>query len=946
VNAVAAMAAAGLLLLTPLVVAGVRRRTLLTMATRNVRRRRAEAALVVAGAMLGTAIITSSLVVGDMIHASYADAARTGLGPVDLTLTSGDDTALDAAAEALAAARIPEVDGLLQVTASSVALAAPGTDAAVPQVHVVELDPGAGRALGHDPDITGLADVDGLAKGQIVLNAATAEELGVGPGADLRLHAYGAEVPAVVRAVVPEVGLAGYGGALLPEGTLAELAGRGSATGLRPEPRLLVSASGGVFDTEASSEVAARAIRGVLGDLPVAVETTKADLLEAAEREASGLGEIFTVFGTFSVLAGVLLLVNLFVMLAEERKTELGVLRAVGFTRRLLVRSFAIEGALYAIAASMVGAVAGIGIGWVVASIAAPIFAPDQGTRFPLVVEPGSLALGAGAGLVISLLTIWATSLRIARLNIVRAIRDLPEPRTPRGRTRSLLLGGVGVLLGAAIAVAGYLGDAAIPLLVGVPLALFSAAPLLRRLLPERLAQLAVAGAVLAWGLSAYALFDDIVGTDDMGVLVVQGIVLTAGAVTLAAGLDRTWSGLAQAVLRGGRGLAARLGLAYPLARRFRTAMLLGMFSLVIFTMTILSAVTAVMERNTDATVAQVGGGFDVVLDVNPTTPLDVAALEARDEVSAVAGVQRGAARFGTTQLDEPRTGPVSGFDGALVREGPPALTARGDAYATDADAYRAVLQDPTLAIVPEDFLVGGVEGGVIGVGDRLTVAGPAGGEPRELTVVGLTGPDLTGSGAWLSTDLVGTVLGGEHALSRSYIALIDGADVTRVAADLNARLLEDGADARPVTAIAAGVLGALTGFIGLLRGFLGLGLLVGIAGLGVVMVRAVRERRHEIGMLRAMGFPARLVRAAMLWEAGLIAAQGTAIGAALGLFTARQMLASSDSFGDAGASLVIPWVELLVLLALPFAASLAAAAGPAWRAAAIRPAVALRTAD
>jgi putative ABC transport system permease protein len=131
-----------------------------------------------------------------------------------------------------------------------------------------------------------------------------------------------------------------------------------------------------------------------------------------------------------------------------------------------------------------------------------------------------------------------------------------------------------------------------------------------------------------------------------------------------------------------------------------------------------------------------------------------------------------------------------------------------------------------------------------------------------------------------------------------------------------------------------------------LLQGFLGLGLLVGIAGLGVVMVRAVRERRHEIGMLRAMGFRTGIVRAAMLSEAGLIAVQGTVIGAALGLITTRQLLLGSDSFGDAGMPFIVPWGGLILILALPLAASLAATAWPASRAAAIRPAVALRTAD
>jgi len=43
--------------------------------------------------------------------------------------------------------------------------------------------------------------------------------------------------------------------------------------------------------------------------------------------------------GAFAILAGVLLIVNIFVMLAEERKPEMGIARAVGFLRRDLLTS-------------------------------------------------------------------------------------------------------------------------------------------------------------------------------------------------------------------------------------------------------------------------------------------------------------------------------------------------------------------------------------------------------------------------------------------------------------------------------------------------------------------------------------------------------------------------------------------------------------------------------
>lgn len=98
--------------------------------------------------------------------------------------------------------------------------------------------------------------------------------------------------------------------------------------------------------------------------------------------------------------------------------------------------------------------------------------------------------------------------------------------------------------------------------------------------------------------------------------------------------------------------------------------------------------------------------------------------------------------------------------------------------------------------------------------------------------------------------------------------------------------------------------------------------------------------------MLRAMGFQTGLVRSAFLSEAGVIAMQGTAIGAVFGMLTARQVFQSTDVFGDAMTGFVIPWAGLIVIVVVPLLAALAATAWPASRAAAIRPAVALRVAD
>ena len=948
-NVIVVLGTVALLLLLPLIVAALRQRTLFTMAIRNISRRRAEAILVVAGALLGTAIITSSLVVGDVIEASFADRARTEYGPVDITVTASRQADIGKVMAQAQATDIQAIDGLLATTTSTGTLEAPGHDAAVPQVRIVEFDLSAAREFGSDPQITGLAETDVLASGEVLLNSRIAGELEVAAGEPVILHAYGSRVELVVSDVLDEVGLAGYGGAIVSPGTIEDLFASTTLVAAAPRDQLLVSLDGGVLDTRGLSDSAVADLDAAFASLPgVEIEASKAAVLDNAESQGAGLSKLFSTLGAFSVLAGILLLINLFVMLAEERKTELGMLRAVGYTRRRLTRLFAVEGAVYAIAASALGAVAGIGIGWLVALVAGSIFgSTEQGSGTPIVIKPLSLAIGASTGLVISLVTIWVTSIRIARLNIIRAIKDLPEPKVVQTRKRTLALAALGVVLGAGISTAGYASESAISLMVGIPIAAFSAAPLLRKLLPERLARQLAAGTVLAWGLGVDPMFPEIMGDAEIIVFVLRGVVLTAGAVSLAVSLDRVWTFAIELLSRGGRGLAPRLGLAYPLARRFRTSMLLGMFSLVIFTVTILTSFSASFGNATGQTVDKIAANYDIVLDSNPANPIDVGALVARDDVAAVAGLSQDVANFEAPHLEAPRSGPITGFDADLLAQGTPGLFARDASYGNDAEVYQAVLDDPSLAIVPENFLVAGVDEAVFATGDKFTVIEPGSGKPHELTIAALGETDWLNNGALVSRELATTLFGVENVVTRSYVAVTDDAIADAVASALNSDFLVHGADARTFTEIGTEGQGQLMGFLAIMQGFLGFGLLVGIAGLGVVMVRAVRERRKEIGMLRAMGFQKGLVRTAMLSEAGLIALQGTLIGAVLGLITTKQLLmGTNESFGDEPVAFVVPWIGLSLILALPLVASLAATLGPASRAANIPPAVALRAAD
>ncbi|MFM8419756.1 MAG: FtsX-like permease family protein [Verrucomicrobiota bacterium] len=89
-----------------------------------------------------------------------------------------------------------------------------------------------------------------------------------------------------------------------------------------------------------------------------------------------------------------------------------------------------------------------------------------------------------------------------------------------------------------------------------------------------------------------------------------------------------------------------------------------------------------------------------------------------------------------------------------------------------------------------------------------------------------------------------------------------------------------------------------------------GLGLLLGSAGLGIVVLRNVHERRGELAILRAMGFATRRVRLLVLWEHVALVLNG------LGLGMASAWIAVAPvTLGPGGSGL--PWATLGPVLGL-----------------------------
>lgn len=939
----------------PFVWLAARHRTLRRLAIRNTARRPVEAMLVVVGSLLGTAIVTGSLVLGDTLDRSIRAAAYDQLGPIDETVSVNglaEGTELVKRLEGLSS---PDIDGTLSFVTAGASVVNPAPDGGTqPRAQLVEVDFAAGRSFGSDPAITGLSGAT-PEPGRAVITTDLADKLHLTAGEPFSVFAYGTESVMTVDRVLPRRGVAGYWtidgrqqsyNVLVAPGTIAALVDTtiGAATGEAVPPEVVVAVSnvGGVESGATRTATASTAIDEIVAPLGLRSVPVKETLLDLATTNAEGLSEFYFTIGMFAVIAGVMLLVNIFVMLADERRSELGMLRAIGMRRAPLVGAFALEGWFYALVSSALGAVVGIGVGRVITWRADAILSRGEETtqlNMEFAFTWPTVVTGFAIGFVIALATIVASSVRIARFNVIRAIRDVQEPPRLRPRWRVVVTGLTVAVAGLALAAVGFGASNGYGILAGPALVAAGVSPLLARRLPARAVATVAAAVVLVWGVVALPVLGSMDIAIEIPIFLVQGLVLCAAAIALVS-VHQERIGRAVARLSG-RSLSVRLGLAYPLARRFRTAMTMAMFAIVILTLIYMAVISRMLNSRTDELSSDLGGGFNIIATSSASNPISTDALRALPGVNTVAPVSQVFADF-SSGVDPPMAWPVTGIGPELLAE-PPQLKDLGS-YPDNTTAWAAVQADPSLVIVDENFLItaGGPPTQTPKVGDNITITDARSGQSRTLTVAALAQGDLIGNGAFVSGTTLRDLFGARATPARFYLSA-DDPEATIQA--IRAGFIANGADASTVANLVEGVLAQSSAFFTLMEQFVGVGLIVGIAGIGVIMIRAVRERRREVGVLRSLGFAARRVAAVMVFEATFIALQGIIIGITVAL-VASYFFSTADADWAEGVSWTIPTTSVALIVSVAVTATMITSLWPARRAAAIHPAAALRAAD
>jgi putative ABC transport system permease protein len=129
---------------------------------------------------------------------------------------------------------------------------------------------------------------------------------------------------------------------------------------------------------------------------------------------------------------------------------------------------------------------------------------------------------------------------------------------------------------------------------------------------------------------------------------------------------------------------------------------------------------------------------------------------------------------------------------------------------------------------------------------------------------------------------------------------------------------------------------------LALFEGYLSIGLIIGIAGIGVVTYRSVSERRKHIGMLRAIGYTQGMVMKIHVLEVTWVSLLGILNGIVVGLLFHTGL--HSAVWEKEGASLVLPWGTAIVMFLGGWLLVFLATLGPVRAASKIPPSEALRS--
>ncbi len=425
--------------------------------------------------MLGVAFMAGTLVFSATLGAAFdgllddayagTDAVVRASSPLDADLDSGAnriDTAI--------------IDAVSQVDGVAAAEGHVSGYAQIIQPNGEPLgNPGEGApTLGHawlvNEQLNPYSLVEGrapTAHGQIVIDRQSANDSGLGIG----------DTATVLTKHGPDqftiTGIARFADADSAGGSTAVLFTPEDAQAYVAEPgrvdTILVVADDGVSEQELVGR-----LQSILPDDVEALTGTElAD--ESKQQIAENLSFIDTflmVFAGIALFVGGFIIFNTFTIIIAQRQRETALLRAIGASRKQVIRSVVLESLAVGVIASAAGVAAGIGIAKGLAALldAVGLELPAG----PLVIGSNTVIISMAVGTLITVLAAYLPARRAGKVPPVAAMRDVALDRSGGSRRRLVIgtgitsLGVASLLVGLAAEALALVGLGAIVTFLGV----------------------------------------------------------------------------------------------------------------------------------------------------------------------------------------------------------------------------------------------------------------------------------------------------------------------------------------------------------------------------------------------------------------------------------------------------------------------------------------------
>ncbi|MEU0404899.1 FtsX-like permease family protein [Streptomyces sp. NPDC006197] len=202
--------------------------------------------------------------------------------------------------------------------------------------------------------------------------------------------------------------------------------------------QVMVDAEPGVGDDALKADVAA-ALGADAKDYKL---HTAAEVADAGREDIAGFLDVMKYamlgFAGIAFLVGIFLIVNTFSMLVAQRTREIGLMRAIGSSRKQVNRSVLVEALLLSLVGSVAGVAAGVGLAVGLMKLMSQM-GMELSTR-DLTVAWTTPAVGLALGIVVTVLAAYVPARRAGKVSPMAALRDAGTPADGKaGRVRGLI---------------------------------------------------------------------------------------------------------------------------------------------------------------------------------------------------------------------------------------------------------------------------------------------------------------------------------------------------------------------------------------------------------------------------------------------------------------------------------------------------------------------------